>query len=83
MPTRQYRIRVFDNGYELLGRQRYATALDLDTTEGLEHARSHLAWVRPRLVAAAVREDSTVQPERVRLVLHDWDTGEHVLDWMG
>lgn len=79
MPTRRYRIRVYDEGAEVLTDRDYAAVLDLATSYGLREAEAKLDELLPTLARADGARGDRIT--RYYLAVHEWDTDEFQFNW--
>lgn len=79
MPARQYRVRVFDDGSEVLSGREYLTVLDLTPGATLREAEVKLDELARSLARAdGARADRV---SRYYLAIHDWETGQLLFHW--
>jgi hypothetical protein len=79
MTARRYRIRVYDNGAEVLTDREYEAVLDLASSYGLREAEAKLDELALTLARADGARDTRVA--RYYLAVHDRETGELELHW--
>jgi hypothetical protein len=79
MTTRRYRVRVYDDGAEVLTDRVYEAVLDLTGPAGLREAETKL----DELVITLARQDGAParRVHRYYLAIHDKDTGQLELHW--
>ena len=76
---KRYRIRAYDDNYEVMPGRNHLAVLDLDTAVGLCAAERELEATRIALAALVdVRENAL---RTFRLVVHTWPGGAYVMDW--
>jgi hypothetical protein len=77
----RYRIRAYDDNYEVQPDSTHLAVLDLDTPAGLRAAQVELEALR--LALAAISDlDQRLLP-KFRLTVHNWPDGTYVMDWIG
>lgn len=79
MPARQYRVRVFNDGSEVLSDREYVEVLDLAPGATLREAQARL----DELARTLARADGA-KPQhmpRYYLAIHDRDTDQLVFHW--
>ncbi|XVU25838.1 hypothetical protein ACQPZJ_01900 [Actinoplanes sp. CA-054009] len=77
---KRYRIRAYDDRYEVLADKIHIEWLDLDDYDGFKEARPILEGLRLTLaVLVGVREDDM---DKFRLSVHTWPEGTYVMDWV-
>lgn len=79
MPARQYRVRVFDDGSEVLSDREYLAVLDLAPGATLREAQAQL----DELARSLARADGAKADRVIRyyLAIHDWATDELQFHW--
>lgn len=84
MTAQQYRVRLFEGGYQLLSGRTFMTTFDLkETGHGAVRQGSSLDALLWNMVEIARAEDSAVDPTRVRLVLCDpANDRDPVFEWV-
>lgn len=76
---RRYRIRIFDNNYEVLADRKYAAVLDFSPGPGLRATEGQLDGLAQSLTyAAGARGTKTLN---FYLAVSDWETGEVQCHW--
>jgi len=79
MPARQYRVRVFDDGSEVLSGREYVAFLDLTPGATLREAQAQLDELARSLPRAdGARADRVT---RYYLAVHDRETDEFLFHW--
>lgn len=76
---RRYRIRVFDQGAEVLTDREYMAVLDLTAGPGLRAAEGQLDALLLSLAYADGARGERVRGYRLRV--EDWTTRDFVCDW--
>ena len=74
----RYRIRVYDDNYEIETDRVHLIALDIDTATGLRIAQAELEALRVRLA-----EYTKVELDRLRLAVHSHPAGGYEMEWIG
>jgi hypothetical protein len=79
MPVRQYRVRVFNDGSEVLSDREYVAVLDLTPGATLREAQAQL----DELVRSLARADGARPAHLYRyyLAVHDRETDQLVFHW--
>jgi hypothetical protein len=76
---KRYRIRAYDNDYEVMPNRNHLTVLDLDSPHGMRAAERELEAIRIALAALVdVGEEAL---HTFRLAVHAWPDGAYVMDW--
>lgn len=79
LQPRQYRIRIYDDNYEVLTDRRYSAVLDFSAGPGLRATEGQLdSLVQSLAYAAGARGPRTL---KFHLVVQDWITGEALCNW--
>lgn len=79
LSPRRYRIRVFEDNYELLADQNHLAWLDLESEAGFRRAQTELEALRRSLIELG--EIPQKRRHLVRLTVHSHPDGNYVMDW--
>jgi hypothetical protein len=79
MPARQYRVRVYDDGCEVLSGREYVAVLDLTPGASLREAEAKLDELALTLARADRARPKDLH--RYYLAVHDWETGAFLFHW--
>lgn len=75
----RYRLRAYEDNYEVMADRVHLTVLDLDTAAGMQAAEVELETTRRALAhLVGVHGDDL---RKFRLVVHSWPDGEYAMDW--
>ncbi|MEU8821784.1 hypothetical protein [Actinoplanes sp. NPDC048796] len=78
---KRYRVRAYDNDYEVLADKVHLEWLDLDAYGGFKEARTSLEALRRSLAFLVGVKDGDLPT--FRLAVHTWPDGQYVMDWVG
>jgi hypothetical protein len=78
---KRYRLRAYDNNYEVFDDRNHLVTLDLETAAGLHAALVELEATRIALAAIIQLDEQALRT--FRLAVHTWPAGGYVMDWVG
>lgn len=81
MALSQYRVRAYEDNYEVMDDRVHLVALDLDDARGLLMARAELDDLHARLARALMLRSENARA-RLRLSVHEYPSGAYVMDWV-
>ena len=81
MALAQYRVRAYEDNYEVMDERVHLVALDLGDARGLAMARAELDDVHARL-ARALKLRTEDARASLRLSVHEYPSGMYVMDWV-